>query len=333
MTERLLAAANAPKPPPSVETPAADPAKAAPAEPAAPAPEPEAPAEPTAEPAAETPESPEPAAEQPEPEETPEGESPSEVSPTRAAKVRMKFAKEDEVGRLAATFKARNQDWTLKQALEAAEKQLGVKTPATPEAAPESKLPKTIDAVNQAVADLVAKKREAAKELRVEDMIELDEQISELREHKFTLREQQQTRQVEATRTYQADFAKSESRALELYDFPAKPDSPAAVRMAEIDDAMEANGDPTFHDPNKPLIIAQMVAAEMKIAPKSKKVAPAPAKAAPAAPAPKKQVLPAGDSRTVPAPAPANANLERISKIQTRTELAAELARYGIQAD
>jgi hypothetical protein len=104
--------------------------------------------------------------------------------------------------------------------------------------------------------------------------------------------------------------------------------------MVEIEEAMERTGDPRFHDPNKPMLIANMVAAEFKIAPLSKTKAPAKpqAKAAtPAAEPPKKGILPSGGSSTAPAAPTVNAVEQRISKIQTPADLKAELKAFGIQ--
>ena len=179
----------------------------------------------------------------------------------------------------------------------------------------------------------MAQKKTAASELRLEDIINLDEQINELREHRLTLREEAVQNQAKLNADYQKSFAASEARAIETYEFANQPDSPAGKRMIEIEEAMEETGDPRFNDPNKPLIIAHMVAQEMKIAPRSKKAAaaPTPVKTAPVTPAPKKQVLPTGDSKTTPAAPAATNDVERISKIQTPQELKAELKKYGIQ--
>ncbi len=68
---------------------------------------------------------------------------------------------------------------------------------------------------------------------------------------------------------YNRQFDASQSRAEALYEFARDANSPGGKRMLEIDATLRANNDPLYCDPNKPLIIAQMVAKEMGIAPKS----------------------------------------------------------------
>ena len=72
--------------------------------------------------------------------------------------------------------------------------------------------------------------------------------------------------------SYNRQYSASLGKAIELYDFAADPKSEGGKRMIEIDLALRANGDPLYADPNKPLIIAQMVAKEKRISPKLKKL-------------------------------------------------------------
>ncbi len=123
--------------------------------------------------------------------------------------------------------------------------------------------------------------------------------------HAIKLEREGERQQVEAASAYNQRFTASESRATELYAFAGDPESDGAKRMVEIEADLKANGDPLYHSPDKPLRIAQMVAAELKIAPRRKGAPAAPAKAAAPAngtPPPKKQMLPAGGSRTTPPP-------------------------------
>jgi hypothetical protein len=137
---------------------------------------------------------------------------------------------------------------------------------------------------------------------------------------------------VEATKAYEATFTASESRAVEMYDFANKPDTPAGRRMKEIDDSLAETVDPLFSDPNKPLIIAQMVAKEMLIAPRKKGTPAAPAKPAAVAPAqPKKQILPAGGSRTAPVPVQSNQEETEIQGLRTRLDLRRFAEKRGLK--
>jgi hypothetical protein len=67
---------------------------------------------------------------------------------------------------------------------------------------------------------------------------------------------------------YNHQLAASRARAAALYDFVRKPDSVGGKRMLEIERQMAVNDDPRYYDPNMPLIIAEMVAKEMHVAPK-----------------------------------------------------------------
>ncbi len=80
---------------------------------------------------------------------------------------------------------------------------------------------------------------------------------------------QTEAQRAKKAAAYEAAFSVSDAKAVELYDFASDPNSEGSKRMLEIDDALKANGDPLYNDPNKPLIIAQMVAKEMRIPPKS----------------------------------------------------------------
>ncbi len=226
----------------------------------------------------------------------------------------------------------------MKQCVEAAEAKLGVAQPAKPATDPAApatpQLPATVEATQSEILKLVALKKEAATGLRVDEMADIDEKIAALREHKLDLREAQVQQRQKADIDYQSAYEASDRLAAETYRFASVPTSPAGKRMVEIEEAMERTGDPRFHDPNKPMLIANMVAAEFKIAPLSKTKAPAkaPAKAAtPAGDPPKKGILPSGGSSTAPAAPAVNAVEKRIAAISTQAELRNELKGFGIQ--
>ena len=62
---------------------------------------------------------------------------------------------------------------------------------------------------------------------------------------------------------------------MEFYPDAAKEGSPLFNRMAEIHATLEETSDPLLHDPNKALVIAQMAARELQIAPRRAASAPA----------------------------------------------------------
>lgn len=234
------------------------------------------------------------------------GEGP--ITPINGKRAHLRLPPEsDKVGRLALSIIKRNQDITMEEAIERARTQLGVKPKdtATATPAPKSDLPETVEAVDSQIDQLDAAREQAMVTVNFEEVAKIDRQLRKLDRHRVELERQAERQQVEKAASYDTAFSSSEKQAVKLYDFADKPESPGGKRMAEIDADLEANGDPLFHSPDKPLRIAQMVAAELKIAPRrpGKPAAPATA-AAPAngVPAAKKQVLPGGGSRTTPPP-------------------------------
>jgi hypothetical protein len=300
----------------------------APAKAAEPAVEPAAPAEtPVTEPVVETtPAEPEVAAE-PEvelSEDEPvvdQGDGP--VTAVKSRKLRMNLPEGDEVGRLAAAYQHRNRDWPLQQCLEAAQKQLGITpqtatAPAEPDK-PKSGLPETVEAVDTAIESLEAERSKALIELRFEDVSAADLSLRRLDRQRMKLEKDGERQQVEQTNAYERGFASSDAKAIELYEFAGNLESPGSKRMLQIDADLKANGDPLYDSPDKPLRIAQMVAAELKIAPR-RKDQPAPAKAAaPVAPAPKKQMLPGGGSSTTPPATQLSALDTKVQTMRART--------------
>jgi len=268
-------------------------------------------------------------------EEGEDGDSPLE--PFAGDRLRLRFAAEDKVGRLAATFLKRNRDLTMEEALVRAKKQLGIKdereaTPATTE----PQLPQTVEEVDAQIKQLRADRKKAYSDLKFEDASDLDEKIEDLISHRGEIKRQADTRQAEQAAEYDRTFDTSAAKAADLYPNSADPNSEFGKRMIEIERHLKANDDPLYHSPQKPLKIAQMVAAELNIAPR-RKGAPAPAKAA--APAPtaapaKKNVLPAGGSKTtvsvVPQKPAIDQRVEGIKSLHDLRNLHKELGLGGL---
>lgn len=266
------------------------------------------------------------------PEEDPDGgEGP--VTPLTGKRAHIRVNEADEVGRLALAFQKRNRDWTLAQALEAANKQLGI-TPQkqeanTPEQPKGPQMPKTVQETDAAMAQKLADYKKAMSEVRFEDAADINAEIMQLTLHRSSIERSAEREQQQAVAKYDADFDASEAKATELYAFVSDPAHPASKRMKEIEATLKATDDPLYYSPNKPLKVAQMVAAELNIAPKSKIATPAKPAAAPATPAPKKGVVPSGSSRTVP-PAPKPAIDPEISSIQTMNDLRKQMRRLKV---
>lgn len=200
-------------------------------------------------------------------------------------------------------------------------------------------LPKTAAEVESRLKDLVAQRTKAYEEdLDFKAGNQLTLQIEALRDHRVTLREQAGKAVSAAQAKYDEAFNAAEAKAGDLYDFVKQADSAGFKRMAEIDQQLEANGDPLFHSPDKALKLAQMVAAELAIAPK----APG-AKATQAAKvvvavkaaevAPKKTVPPvvaaSGASRTSTASTQGDALTAKIKGLRTPADLEAFVDSFG----
>lgn len=258
------------------------------------------------------------------------------VTPIRSNRPRVQLPTNDEVGRLAISYQKRNRDWTLSEAIAAAEKQLGIKHPAptAPDATQnqeESQLPQTVDAVTESIKQLRAERKKANAELRFEDSSDISDRLEDLIEHKSKLERQAEQSQIAKATQYDRDFTASEAKANELYEFTAQADSPGAKRMLEIEADLKALDDPIYYSPDKPLKIAQMVAREMNIAPRRKgapvvpKVTPTPVVV------PKKNVLPGGESRTVPPAVAAKPAIDaKIEGIRTLGDLTKVYQELGI---
>ncbi len=235
------------------------------------------------------------------------GEGP--VEPVSGKRAHLRLAQDDKIGRLAASYIKRNRDMPMEEALNRAKAQLGIK-PETEQAAKKEEtptnpeLPQTVEATQAAIADLRAQRKKAQTELNFELSNELTDKIEDLHSHRFELQRIGEKKQAEATSAYDQQFSAAEGQATDLYEFVGDPKSAGRKRMLEIDADLEKHGDPLFNSPDKPLRIAQMVAAELSIAPRRKGAPAAPAKAAAPVvpPTQKKQVLPGGNSRTTPLP-------------------------------
>lgn len=260
------------------------------------------------------------------------GEGP--VTPHSGKRAHLRLADNDEVGRLAASFKKRNRDWTLEECLNAAKQQLGVKPETTAAPAPEapkSDLPATLEEVDAAEESLLAQKAKELTALNFEEAHKIDVALRKLDRHRGVLEKQAEQRQSQEVTNYQQSFAASQARAEELYPFAADPESPQGKRMAEIDASMKETKDPLYSSPDKPLKIAQMVAAEFSIAPKRKGAPAAPVKpAAPVTPAPKKGVVPSGSSRTTPATTVAPAIDAEIHALKTPLQIREFRKKHGL---
>lgn len=239
---------------------------------------------------------------EPETEETEDsGDGP--VTPISGKRAHLRLPENDQVGRLAAALMKRNRDMPMEEAVAKARDQLGIQPAVAAtkaaEEAPQSKLPKTVQEVNALTTQKLADLKKAMSEVRFEDAADIQAELMQLTQHRSDLERSAERESTQAAAKYDTDFSASERKAVDLYPFAADPKSIGGKRMSEIERVLQQNQDPLYNSPDKPLRIAQMVAAELSIAPRSK-TPPAKPAAAPVAPAPKKGVLPSGSSRTIP---------------------------------
>lgn len=288
----------------------------------------ETPAEPAPE---ETPAEPEP---ENEPEEVDDPDGPPQI-PT-AKQLRISPGQHDKLGRLTAALMRRNRDWDMETAMDKAKDQLGIKpkTSAPEPEKPKSDLPETVEAVDATLSKLEDDRAKALEDLQFGEVAKLDRELRKLDRHRTALERDGEKKQAQAAADYNRTFDTSETRAKELYEFVSNKEAPGYKRMLEIEADLELNSDPLFNDPNKPLRIAQMVAAELSIAPKRKGAPPAPAKAAAPvtnAPVPKKQVIPSGSSRSVaPATNQPPADVAQVQGLKTMGDVRSFLKSKGI---
>lgn len=270
----------------------------------------------------------------------------------KSQQFRGRIAKDDKVGALtivimkgnANRVKAGLKPLVLEEAIAQAKHELGLDRAKEAdgkegkEGQEKSDLPETLEATDALIKQLRTERSKAmTEELDLAKADQLDLKLDRLREHKFTLREQTATQEKEAVAEYNRRFDESKSAAAEAYDFVGDPESEAAKRMEEIDQEMEARSDPAFHDPNKPLIIAQMAAREFRIAPKKKAAGKKEGgeaksggeggeKKTTTAPAGKKSVAASGASRTVEKTTQQGQKLAAIQAAKTP----ADLEKFGV---
>lgn len=273
---------------------------------------------------------------------------------SKSQQIRTRIADGDEVGKLTLVIlkgnsgrvKAGLKPLSLEAATAQAKHELGLDKAKedggegkTGEGKEKSDLPDSPEAVDAKIKELREQKAKVWRdEVDMDKVNAIEEQIDQLRELKLTLREKAVTTEKTAEQEYDRQFEASKTQAVESYPFVSEPDSEAAKRMQEIDAEMEQSKDPTFHDPNKPLIIAQMVAKELRIAPRRKggqeaksevkEKAGAAVKTA-AKPPVGKSVVASGSNRTVTQTTQSSQREAAIDKI-TSIE---ELKKFGVAGD
>lgn len=190
------------------------------------------------------------------------GEAVEEVAPAPQA---------DPVEALTKSLRAANPKLSLAQAALKAEEIIGEGAAAATDDAPAAAAADSAADI-PSVEALLAERRELDKAWRksVRDMDD-DEKIDAMEARIAAIddlvpkaREADARRAESVTSAYEA----SAQKTAEIYPDAVKEGSPLYNRMAEIHQDLEAAGDPLISDTNKALIIAQMAAKELLIAPR-----------------------------------------------------------------
>ena len=258
--------------------------------------------------------------------------APGPVEVPDANNLRIRPPADDKLGRLTAAFMQKDRGLTMAQAMAKAQAQLGITpetapAPAAPANPAKAALPQTVAEVDTSIAALEQERLTKLTGLDFEAVAKIDSSLRVLERQRVDIQNNAREQQVQAAADYNRKFTDSEAKAAELYEFASNPESAGAKRMQEIDAAMKETNDPLYGAADKPLRIAQMVAAELNIAPRRKGAPTAPVKpAAPAAPAPKKQVLPGGSTApAAPQPPPIDAKIAQVNSVHGLRQVYKEL--------
>lgn len=191
---------------------------------------------------------------------------------------------------------------------------------AAPEAEARPQEAPLVDELDSQIASLKAEKKQAADNLDMSRLVEIDEQLEGLREAKARRTVEQQQRASEAQQQLQAHA----QRALERFPEASQEGSDLHLAITAEVARMERENPGAFADPRWPMTVAAYCAAELGIAPSSAKPAAAPSSRT-AAPKPK---LPAR-----PAPAPAPGTATSASTLPTITQISQKIAEARRRGD
>lgn len=80
----------------------------------------------------------------------------------------------------------------------------------------------------------------------------------------------------EEDKRFEEDYTRSERKAVAAYPDTTNSESAMVKRMVELDEQMRKQGDPRYHSPEKPMILAEIAAKELGIKPVGSKPNPSP---------------------------------------------------------
>ena len=125
----------------------------------------------------------------------------------------------------------------------------------------------TLDEAKQELRDLRKKHSQALREGDLDEAADVMDQLGETEELIEVLAVREQHEATAAVDEHDQAFDSSVAKANELYPDFGNEGSDFYARATEIDAALRDTEDNRYYDANKPLLIAQMVAKELNIAP------------------------------------------------------------------
>jgi hypothetical protein len=181
---------------------------------------------------------------------------------------RFRIRAKDAVEAEALALRKRHPDLSLKECLAKAEVILGVEVASedSQEVDPEVK---TVASVIAEIDELRKLRASATAEMDFDTVTALTDKIDDLRDKRDELKvSEAQVKAVAETKSqqsFEAEYAKSEKMTVSHYPDSTNPESPMVKRMVELDTQMRDLGDPLYHSPEKPWILAKAVARELGI--------------------------------------------------------------------
>lgn len=159
---------------------------------------------------------------------------------------------------------------------------------------------RTLADVEAEYAATRAERKAAMAGLEIEKAGDLDDKLEDLRDEREALRLAEATagatRESAEEARFFTEYDQAEAKAVAHYPDTTNAESALTKRMVELDQTMKRLGDPLFHSPNKPFLLAQKAAIELGIPMADPKAA----RTAPASTATKRRPVPpaSGNART-----------------------------------
>lgn len=204
-------------------------------------------------------------------EEQPEGVEIEEEAPEEPANKKQKpyrLRPQGKAEELAFTLRKANPNLPLKDAIAQAETILGIGAGDKAEQSQQTRSDETFPTVQELENEVLSLERDWRKAVaNYSDDAVTDELAAKIEEAKRKI-PLARDHHAKAERQLEAAYETSAQKVVDLYPDAEKEGSALRQRMEEIHAALADNGDPLISDPNKPLIIAQMAAKELAIAPK-----------------------------------------------------------------